>query len=322
MNAHSVLICGTNYGRTYLEAAQLRPDTYIVRGILARGSERSTTLAGESRLPLYTSVSQVPDFIDIACVVVGSSVEGVVTGLLNRGIHILAEHPQRPETLKLDLDKAAKQNLCLHVNPHFSDLTAPVAFIRHCGERLQESEPRMIQVIAADRALYGTLDLIHQSFGSLSTLRLDGVDTKGEFIVIDGTFGRSSLSLWLQSARDGNHRIPDGSSRYSVDMRVAIVFGTGTLSLLSLAGPVIWNDNLLQSTDSTKPIWDRVYEAVETRVALYEQRIRANVVALDRLRRQIETGCVPPSQSPGVLLEISQVWEDVSSKINCAEVHD
>jgi NAD-dependent oxidoreductase involved in siderophore biosynthesis len=173
----------------------------------------------------------------------------------------------------------------------------------------------LIHVIAADRALYGVLDLIQQSFGSLSKLSLHEVHSTGDFIVIEGTFGCSSLSLWLQSARDMNHRIPDGSARYCVDMVVASVFGTGTLSLLSLAGPVIWNANLFQSTDSAMPVWDRVNEPAETRASFYEQRIRANVVAFDRLRRQFETGRTVPNQSPEVLLEISRVWNDISSKI-------
>lgn len=315
MKPYSILVCGTNYGRSYIQAALLKPDTYIVKGILARGSERSLNVAREYGLPLYRNLGEVPDSSDIACIVVGSSTPELMLGLLDRGVHILAEHPQKAETLRCALDKADRKGLCFHVNPHFSDLDAPASFIQSCRRRSQESSPRLILVFAADRALYATLDLLRQSLGSLSGLHFEAGKTEGEVILVNGMLGQASTFFGLQSARSGEKQIPDGSPLYFLDIKVTAVFSSGTLGLLSVAGPVIWNANLFQSVSADQPISDCLCETSPSLAAFSGSRIRANLTALERLVRQIETGYIPSNQSPEVLLEISRIWEEMSARI-------
>ncbi len=313
MKPYSILVCGTNYGRSYVQASLLKPDAYTVKGILARGSERSLNVAREYGLPLYHNLGEVPDGIDIACVVVGSSAPEVLFGLLDRGVHILAEHPQKPETIRRALKKADKKGLCFQVNPHFSDLDAPVSFIRSCRRRSGESRPRLIVVLAADRALYGTLDLLRESFGSLAGLRFEGVKTDGGITFIDGMLGQTRAFFGLQSAWLGGGRIPDGSPLYFLDIKVTAVFSSGTLSLLSVVGPVIWSANLFQSGNSNGPLGEYLCEESPSLAEFSSSRISANLHALERLARHIETGHTPSNQSPEVLMEISRMWEEVSS---------
>lgn len=132
MNPIHVLVCGTNYGRIYLEAIRLGGAGYCLVGILARGSVRSQQVAREYGVPLYRCVEDLDGGIDLACAAVGASGSDVVHGLLRQGIHVLCEHPQNPTRLESALDAAASRGLSFHVNGHFADLEAARAFTSYC----------------------------------------------------------------------------------------------------------------------------------------------------------------------------------------------
>ena len=76
MKQYRVLVCGTNFGKFYLSALLKDNHGFCLVGILAKGSKRSKTIAGELGVKLYTSVEEVPETIDIACVVVKSTILG------------------------------------------------------------------------------------------------------------------------------------------------------------------------------------------------------------------------------------------------------
>src|SRR6218665_115239 len=97
-----VLIAGAKFGEMYLNAfLQAQPGLELA-GLLAPGSLRAQQLAHAFGIPLYTSVDQVPDGIDIACVVVRSTVVGgtgtaLAEAFLRRGVHVVQEHPMHPD---------------------------------------------------------------------------------------------------------------------------------------------------------------------------------------------------------------------------------
>ena len=65
-----VLLCGTNYGSSYLQALHQNESGFVLAGIVAR-SERSRGMAAQCGVPFYTSVDEVPgDAVDAACVAV------------------------------------------------------------------------------------------------------------------------------------------------------------------------------------------------------------------------------------------------------------
>ncbi|MGQ4445029.1 Gfo/Idh/MocA family oxidoreductase, partial [Streptomyces violaceoruber] len=92
-----VLVCGTNFGRFYAEAVHRRPG-YAPAGILSRGSAASRACAERLGVPHYTDVADLPAGIDAACVAVSSAISGgqgteLARALMDRGIHVLQEHP-------------------------------------------------------------------------------------------------------------------------------------------------------------------------------------------------------------------------------------
>ena len=110
MNPLHVLVCGTNYGRMYLEAIRLGGAGYRLAGILGRGSARSQQMACEHGVALYRCVEELAPGIDLACAAMGAAAFDVVLGLLARGIHVLCEHPQKVRYLQSALDAAASRS--------------------------------------------------------------------------------------------------------------------------------------------------------------------------------------------------------------------
>ncbi|WIX26540.1 Gfo/Idh/MocA family oxidoreductase [Xanthomonas arboricola pv. corylina] len=93
-----VLIAGAKFGEMYLNAFLQDQPGLELAGLLATGSARAQQLAHAFGTPLYTAIEQLPDDIDIACVVVRSTVVGgtgtaLAEALLRRGMHVIQEHP-------------------------------------------------------------------------------------------------------------------------------------------------------------------------------------------------------------------------------------
>ena len=172
MNHMRVLLCGTNYGRSYLEAIRLGGTKYRLVGILARGSARSQRTASEFGVPLFRSLDHLDREIDFACAAMGASGDEVVLGLLARNIHILCEHPVKHSRLQLALAAAASRSLCFHINGHFADLEAAAAFIHRARQESQVELPAFFQVTATDRSLYAVLDILGRILLSFQPLRL------------------------------------------------------------------------------------------------------------------------------------------------------
>lgn len=122
-----VVVVGAKFGEVYLNAfLQSRPGLQLA-GLLARGSRRAQQLAHDFGIPLYTRLEQLPEDIDIACVVVRSTVaqgEGsqLAAELLKRGIHVVQEHPLHPDDVERLQTLAEQRGLRYWVN----------SFIRTC----------------------------------------------------------------------------------------------------------------------------------------------------------------------------------------------
>ena len=159
------LVCGSNYGRYYVDAIGLAPDRFHLAGILARSSNRSQRLAQRYGVPLYRTTSELPDQIDLACAAMSSSAAPVVLQLLERGIHVLCEHPQRPRFLREALDLAGQRQVRFHVNGHFPDLPAPRSFITRCQQLHQAQPVRLLHIMVTDRTLYTGLDIVIRAIG-------------------------------------------------------------------------------------------------------------------------------------------------------------
>ena len=312
-----VLVCGTNYGRSYLQALGLRPDRYELAGILARGSARSGEAARRYSVPRFFQVEQLPPGIDFACVAVGTSAFEVVLGLLKRGIHVLCEHPQKTEHIRRALEIAASRSLCFHINGHFGALESGRAFIQHCLHLRRSEETAFLDVTATDRSLYAAIDILRQAVGGFGEFDFAAIGNSHPFTVLRGQLGARTAIVKVQSSTGADGlTLPDGSPEYLADLRLAVGFPAGILTLLSLAGPVVWNSNQARCAPSAQPLWSILYgeKALNLR-QLHRQRIRANLHALDRLVRHAQEHVIPPEQTPEHILDVSGVWESLCAQL-------
>jgi yersiniabactin synthetase, thiazolinyl reductase component len=306
----NVLVCGTNYGRTYLEAIKLGSRNYRLAGILARGSARSRELAREYHVPLYVGIEDLALDIEVACAVMGASGFDVVLGLLGRGIHVLCEHPYKPSRLQLALDTAASRSLCFHVNGHFADLEAAAVFVSHC-RRASASIPSFIHVIATDRSLYAALDILRRVLRSFAPFQFQVTSRLPPFILVQGLLGGVPVTLHIQR-NAGNVVLPDASPAYLADHRIAAGFPSGILTLLSMNGPVVWNANLNCVAQPTEPLFTIAHaDRTLTSESLWQQRVAANLAAISTINKSMSEHSTPHQQAPEYLLDVSRAWEAI-----------
>ena len=105
MKRLKVIVVGAKFGEVYLQVLLRRKDLVDVVGILGKGGQHSLECSTKYNIPLYTSVSELPSGIDLACVIVRAGVmggEGIQLSkeLLQKGISVLHEQPIHYKELK------------------------------------------------------------------------------------------------------------------------------------------------------------------------------------------------------------------------------
>ena len=77
----NIIVYGSRFGQFYLEALKRMKGIKIV-GLLAKGSDRSYECARYYNIPLYTSLDEVEERVDVACVAVKTGALVVFGNLL------------------------------------------------------------------------------------------------------------------------------------------------------------------------------------------------------------------------------------------------
>ncbi len=320
MNRIRVLVCGTNYGRAYLSAISRRADAFELVGVLAMGSSRSHQIAAENGVPLYVDLREMGKNVDLACAAMSSSAWPVVIKLLERGVPVLCEQPQRSAVLMAGLRLGSRRKVKFHLNGHFGNLPAARAFAKECSRLRKKANPVFLQALATERSLYGLLDIVKISLGSVDPCRMRVLHREKKFCLLGGTLGRLPSHLLVQvSGTKGARHLPDGSPAYLFDHRVAVGFPSGVLTLMSMSGPVVWNRAPARTMGARDSLWTSLYDqGTRTEDDLREQRIEANIAALESIRKAILCGQTDDAQRPTHILEVSRAWESIGRRLYAA----
>jgi thiazolinyl imide reductase len=306
-----VLVCGTNYGSSYLRALYANEQGLQPAGILAR-SEQSRAIARQSGVPFYTNVDDVPPgAIDAACVAIpGDAGFAIVSALLARGIHVLAEHPVYAEEVEAHRKTARANRAVYHVNAHYSDLDAAAVFVSAFRAARARSRLLFVNVLTNPRAVYSAIELITRAMGPLATITAgDG----GAFFTI-----AHAGAVTVQTQRETSE-VDDGSSIW-VSHNITAGFDDGVLALAEAHGPVTWMPapppvaQLSAGAEAwARPLWRLLASAPPT-FGDYAgwARERANRIALARFAAEMRTGVTPPEQSDEHLLAVSRAWKDIT----------
>lgn len=298
MDRPRVLVAGANYGRAYLEALAFARDRFQLAGLLAIGSFRSIRAAAEFGVPLYRSVKELPEDIELVCAAVGSRGFPVVLDLLRRRIPVLCEHPLSPALLDAALEEAAASATRFHMNGHFALLPSSREFSRRLSSIGEH--PAFLEILATERSLYAALDILFQSLGSVGPFEIASSEPGEPFAIVQATLAGIPLLLRLQFARE--NPIPDGNESYLVDYRITAGFRSGLLSLLSMGGPVLWTANY---ACFQKGLSSDIEQASPEDLRL--QRRDANLAAIEQILKK----STPSEQHPEYLRALSSAWQRV-----------
>ncbi|MET4696721.1 Gfo/Idh/MocA family oxidoreductase [Endozoicomonas lisbonensis] len=307
----NILVCGTNYGATYLRAiASPFVQDFRLAGILSTGSQRSQELAQYFSVPHFTDLAQLPvSDIDIACVAVpGAAGLNLIHGLLRQQVHVLAEHPMGFEAMDSCLKLAEQHGCCFHVNGHFADLNAPQAFFNAIKTAEHMSKALTFSVSVNLRTLYSGLDMLGRAMGSLENLEVTCADTEAREayfrqLTIKGK--DVTVSLLCQNFSSEHD---DGSANL-INHRLSAIFPHGNLLLAESNGPVLWFPTMTsvpaEQWRTVMPVEDKSLSSNE----LMQERDYANLLALHAIRAECVENQKTRHQQPDYLSSLARLWD-------------
>lgn len=244
-----VVVCGTTFGQTYLSGIATLPDEFRLAGILARGSSFAQQCAQRCRVPLYTSVNELPDDIQAACVVVRSSILGgagtkLAKALLERGIHVLQEQPVHHEDLS-QLLLAARKNQCQYqLNGFYPDIPSVARFIKAARSLLAQRKPLFVDAACSVHVLYPLIDILGKALGRLRpwsfTLHPTAAVDPGPFTCLTGRIAGLPLTLRIQNQFDP----ADPDNHLHLFHQISLGTQGGTLTLLDSHGQIMWQPRM------------------------------------------------------------------------------
>lgn len=251
-----VVVCGTNFGRLYAHAIRRLPERFELAGILCRGNAKSVEFAHRMGVPAWLSVEQVPDDIDLACVVVGSSVSAgagsdLAQQLLSRGLHVLQEHPVHPDDIAAALRTARKHGVQYRLNTHYPRVRPVRKFTAAARVLAENAAIRFIDAATSVHVLQPFLEILSDAMGGLRPWGFDdpsprsaGLDavahSRNPLTTVHGVVKGIPLTL-----RVHNELHPgDRDNHVLLWHRIAVGSDAGVLELADTHGPVLWSPQI------------------------------------------------------------------------------
>lgn len=328
-----VIIVGAKFGELYLNAfIESHPDLELA-GILSQGSLRSKNLATAFGVPLYEKVSQLPQDIAIACVVVRASVIGgggnvLVEELLKRHIHVLQEHPVSAKELQRHHALAEQCGVQYRINSFYSSSQAGQTMISSAQQvSLQMHQPASYGNITTSRQLlYSTLDLLLLALGRDGKIQPIKLGKQHRFDLISLQSPHGDYLLQLQNYLD-----PQDPDMHSLAMhRLMLGWESGYLSMVDSYGPIHWtpalhaekHQNNQQSLYQVVSLAEGDYLNQPTTQTLYDQPCLVKDLfeefgpegvcnTLEQFCRLIDGQDAAPLLLICHQLKVAQLWEDI-----------
>ncbi|MFE1010324.1 Gfo/Idh/MocA family oxidoreductase [Streptomyces sp. NPDC058794] len=253
-----VLVCGTNFGRFYAEAVRRRPG-YVLAGILSRGSAASRAYAQSLGVPFYTEADDLPAGIDAACVAVSSSISGgqgteLARALMDRGTHVLQEHPVHLTELTDNLKHARERGVQYRLNTHYPHVAPVRAFVEAVRRLVAEQRPLFVDAATPVHLMHPLVDILGQAMGTLRPWRFAdpaplpaGIGPQ-PFRSLHGVFAGVPLTLRVHHQLD-----PSDRDNHALHWhRISVGTEGGVLTLADTHGPVLWSPRLHIGRDADR----------------------------------------------------------------------
>ncbi|GLU50201.1 Gfo/Idh/MocA family oxidoreductase [Nocardiopsis ansamitocini] len=255
------IVCGTGFGRFYADAVTAAPGFELV-GILARGGGFSRRHARHLGVPLYTDPAGLPGDVDAACVVVGAGVSGGQGGmlartLLERGVHVLQEHPVGYGELAGAMRAARGGGVRYRLNPFYRHVRPVRRFLEAAAALRTRTTVRAVEATVALQVLHPLVDVLGAALGGLrpwafaEPVEFDAelaalAATPQPYRVVQGVVGGVPATLRVQNQMDPL----DADNGALLWHRLALATDAGVLTLADTHGPVVWSPRLHAPRDS------------------------------------------------------------------------
>ena len=235
-----VIVCGSRFGQFYIEALKQMKEIEIV-GLLARGSERSRACSTYYKIPLYTTVDEVPE-IDLACIAVKTSVLGgqgtaLAEEFLRRKINVLLEQPIHYKELG-ECYKIAKINkVYFGLGNLYLNLPAVKNFLDNI-RLLKATEPILyVNIELATQVSYPVISILGEVLGTLRPWNEIGV-VNNKIPFQTNVVEIDNVPVTFRAHNEIDKTDIDGFLHLL--FQITVGYPGGRLSLLDPHGPVIW----------------------------------------------------------------------------------
>lgn len=328
---YRVIVCGTNFGRIYIEGITRKTTKCKLVGILSKGSQQSRKCAESNGVPLYTNVSQISSSeVDIVCVAVKSSITGgkgteIAKECLKKGINVIQEQPVHFTDAK-ELYAIAIANKChYYINNFYSKLPSGMAAIRYANKILHLADPILVEAECSIQVLYPLLDIIGKMLGGITPCKVYKTGEKnGILTILEGSINKIPLILKVE-----NRMVSQDSDNYALLFHRIVVFTkSGQLVMDNSIGAVLWEpryfipkkDNILELFGDNEYSKQKVSEVLNEECLQYTyQDIYENIWpegianAFDEFITIIKEKC--DRQFIQYQLNLCKLWNDIGTCI-------
>lgn len=246
MEKTKVIVCGATFGQFYLEALKKLTDQFEVVGLLATGSERAKKCSENYQVPLYTNIKQLPEKIDLACVVLRSRALGgkgtdMALEFIERGIHVIQEQPIHPKDMEECCRAALKKQVVFQTGNLYVHLPEVSRFIRCARELNKIQPPSYVNATFCPQVSYPAMDILMNALPSIRNLEVHTINKgSGPFNSLIGKLNNIPINFEIH-----NQIVPsDPDNHMYLLHNIVFVYETGRLSLEDTFGPVIWNPRM------------------------------------------------------------------------------
>lgn len=308
----NVLVCGSKFGEYYLKALSKLEKEFNIVGILSKGSERSLKLSKDFKVPNYTNVQDLPQNIDLACVVVrsrGLGGEGtrLCMELMEKGISVIQEQPVHKEDWQDCYMMAQKQNVLYTTADLYMHLPSIKTFIDSMKFLNHKSKLEHISISVSTQVAYTAFDILGVSeLSNKLILNEKVIKLKGPFDIVYGLLGNIPIIIEFNNRININN--PDHNMYVMHNFR--FYYDDGTLSLNDTFGPVSWRPRIYINSDiygkniREKPHFEEIYESKSSIKKIFNSTwieaimeelleirnyIIGSALPIGRLQREIET---------------------------------
>lgn len=277
MRKIKTIVCGTKFGQYYIDALSKAKNDYELSGILAQGSRRSEKCAELYDIKLYRNVDEIPRDVELAIVVIRTSVMGgsgtnLIINLLKKGINVIAEQPIHERDVRECLKVALRNNVLFFISNIYKYMDAVIKYKQIIKTKIYHTKIKHIDVFIANQILFSAIEILEDIY--MKDLEIQDKKTACGTLskpVIDGEIGGIPISIKVENEIDDSD--PDNFMPYMLNIRTYT--DEGVLELYDVFGPIIW-----------KPVINVVHDFfIKSKI---EQELKTKTIYVDRCFSELE----------------------------------